>query len=374
MKVIDLLELRRKNWQELEQLSDQIHGSPPRRTTYIPLGLGAIIPAVIGTAISASLSALFGVARSGSVSGMDAARISRFGALYRAACADLALAYAYQLPQNTVQYLHRLVGRSHNQLYRSRKFQWRKWAEMLLYGVPQTIFRDRCVQVMFCVFWGLFILSAWLAYSKTAWPDFAEQVLSAEMIQRLEEMYKDPIDGRDGNTNMEMAGFYTYNNTGIGLQCFCWGLLVVPGMLVTMFNAITLGASFGYMARPDVVEGENFFHFVTAHGPFELTAIVLSAGAGLRLGLSWMMPGELSRESALIKAGRESMPVMGAAMVMFFMAALIEGFLSPSAAPYWVKVFVAILSSSLLAFYFVVLGFPRGLTLPRERPRQEEAA
>ena len=66
-------------------------------------------------------------------------------------------------------------------------------------------------------------------------------------------------------------------------------------MLVTMFNAISLGAAFGYMARPDVPAGENFFHFVTAHGPFELTAIVLSAGAGLRLGLSWMMTGGLTR-------------------------------------------------------------------------------
>jgi len=54
-------------------------------------------------------------------------------------------------------------------------------------------------------------------------------------------------------------------------------------------------------------------------------------------------------------------------MVMFFMAALIEGFLSPSAAPYWLKVFVAIVSSSLLAFYFVVLGFPRGLTMPTRK-------
>ena len=81
-----------------------------------------------------------------------------------------------------------------------------------------------------------------------------------------------------------MAGFYIQHNTGIGLQCFAWGLLVVPGMLVTMFNAITLGAAFGYMARPDVPEGENFFHFVTAHGPFELTAIVLSAGRGPAAG------------------------------------------------------------------------------------------
>jgi uncharacterized membrane protein SpoIIM required for sporulation len=338
MKVIDLLERRRHNWQELETLAGQVQGSAATK--------------------------------------MPPAGVSRFGALYRAACADLALAYAYQLPQNTVQYLHRLVGRSHNQLYRSRRFEWRRWGQMLLFDVPQTIFRDRCVQVMFCLFWGLFILSAYLAYSKAAWPDFAEQVLTQQGIEGLEEMYKDEIGAsgrRGGEENMAMAGFYTQHNTSIGLQCFTWGLLVVPGMLVTMFNAITLGAAFGYMARPDVPEGVNFFNFVTAHGPFELTAIVLSAGAGLRIGLSWMMTGGLSRQASLVKTGREVMPVMGAAMVMFFLAALIEGFLSPSAAPYPVKVLVAILSSSLLAFYFVVLGFPRQLTTPAAMS-QEHAA
>lgn len=325
MKVVELLERRRPNWQELERMCEQLQAS----------GRASLPPP----------------------------QVSRLGALYRAACADLALAYAYQLPQNTVQYLHRLVGRAHNQLYRSRRFELGKWANMLLLDVPKTIFNDRCVQVMFCIFWGLFILSAYLAYSKGAWPDFAEQVLRAEGIENLEKMYENPIDGsrRDGDMNMLMAGFYTQHNTGIGLQCFAWGLLVIPGMLVTMFNAISLGAAFGYMARPDVPQGENFFHFVTAHGPFELTAIVLSAGAGLRLGLSWMVTRGLSRSSSLRRAGRQVMPIVGAAMVMFFMAALIEGFLSPSGAPYGIKVVVALLSSGLLAIYFIVLGFPSGL-------------
>jgi len=57
------------------------------------------------------------------------------------------------------------------------------------------------------------------------------------------------------------------------------------------------------------------------------------------------------------------MPVIMAAVVMFVIAALIEGFLSPSAAPYWIKACVAILSSAILAFYFMVLGFPRRLIL-----------
>jgi uncharacterized membrane protein SpoIIM required for sporulation len=325
MKVVELLERRRPNWQELERLCDGAQAGPSK----------ALPPA----------------------------EVSRLGALYRAACADLALAYAYQLPQNTVQYLHRLVGRAHNQLYRSRRFEFAKWTHTLLFEVPKTIFHDRCVQVMFCVFWGLFILSAYLAYSKTAWPDFAEQVLTTEGIQSLEKMYENEIGGRSGDMNMLMSGFYMQHNTGIGLQCFAWGLLVVPGMLVTMFNAISLGAAFGYMARcPDVETSNHFFEFVTAHGPFELTAIVLSAGAGLRLGLSWMMTGGLTRYSALRKAARQIMPVMGAAMVMFFMAALIEGFLSPSTAPPWLKQMVALISSGLLAVYFIVLGFPSATT------------
>jgi len=187
-----------------------------------------------------------------------------------------------------------------------------------------------------------------------------EQIWTTEGIQQLEKMYENPINSleRSGDTNSVMAGFYIWNNTGIGLQCFAWGLLVVPGMLVTMFNAIKLGAAFGYMARPDVAAGTNFLEFVTAHGPFELTAIILMAGAGLRLGLSWMMTKGLTRGAALRKAGRQVMPIVGAAMVMFFLAALIEGFVSPSAAPYPLKIAVALFSSGLLAVYFIVLGFP----------------
>jgi len=321
VKVAELLELRRKNWQELEQLCVQVR------------------------------------ARRGN--SLGAARLSRFAALYRAACADLALADAYQLPPNTVQYLHRLVGRAHNQLYRARSFKISTWGKLLLEDAPQWIFNDRCVQVAFCLFWGVFIASAILAYSQAMWPNYAENVLGAPMIERLEDDFSKPMDGRDTEASVFMAGFYIQHNTGIGIKCFAGGLLVIPGIFTTLFNAASLGASFGYMARPAVTEGTNFFHFVTAHGPFELTAIVLSAGAGLRLGMAWLAPGRLSRVASLRKTARDAMPLMGAAMCMFFFAALIEAFISPSGLPYLMKATVAVISCGLLTFYFVVLGFPR---------------
>lgn len=321
MKVAELLERRRRNWQELETLCDRLQNRRLRR--------------------------------------LAAEEISRFAALYRAACADLALADAYQLPAATVQYLHRLVGRAHNQLYRARNFDVGTWGQVLFVDVPRRIFHDRCVQLAFVLFWGVFILSAVLAYSPGLWPHYAEEMLSQEAIEELETNFQNPIDGRDPQANFLMAGYYIQHNTTIGLKCFAFGLLVLPGVLVTIFQSAYLGAAFGYMARPEVTEGQHFFHFVTAHGPFELTAIVLSAGAGLRLGLGWLVPGRWSRLASLRRTAVEAMPLMGAAMGMFFCAALIEGFISPSGLPYWFKATVAVMSSGLLMFYFVVLGFPR---------------
>lgn len=321
VKVAELLEKRRKKWAELEQLCEHLSA---RRTKTLA-----------------------------------AAEVSRFAALYRAACADLALADAYQLPPNTVQYLHRLVGRAHNQLYRTRRFAWATWSRVLWEEVPQRIFQDRCVQAAFCLFWGVFLLSAFLAYAKDLWPQYAEAVMTRAAIEGLETNYQNPIDGRDPEAGLMMVGFYIQHNTGIGLKCFAGGLAVIPGVFVTAFNAAFLGAAFGYMARPDVAQGQNFFHFVTAHGPFELTAIVLSAGAGLRLGLAWLLPGRWSRLAALRRTAEETLPLMGAAMAMFFFAALIEGLISPSALPYWVKATVAVVSSGMLCFYFIILGVPR---------------
>jgi len=322
MKVAQLLEKRRRNWHELELLCERMSQSQ------------------VGNKLSA-------------------ADYSRFSALYRAVCADLALAESYQLPHNTVQYLHRLTGKAHNYLYRHRKFDLQAVLDVLFEEVPQRIFRDRCVQVAFGIFWVLFILSALLAYSKDRFPGYAEQVLGQPQIDMMEEHFKD-APNRPLEDNMAMAGFYIYNNTGIGLQVFAWGLMVIPGLFVLSSNALQLGAAFGYMARPDVPEGVNFFHFVTAHGPFELTAIVLSAGAGLKLGMSWVAPGNLARIDSMRKVGREALPIMGAAAVMFFLAAMIEGFISPFALlPFWVKAGVSVISTILLMFYFVVLGFPR---------------
>jgi len=219
-----------------------------------------------------------------------------FANLYRQACADLALAESNQLPPTTIDYLHQLVARAHNQLYRSKKFDRQGWYERIFVDTPKRIFNDTHVHIATLIFWGLFLISTWLAYDDTIWPGFAEQVAGAQRLEQSEEMFNQFGD-RSVTTNSLMTGFYVYNNAGIGLVCFVTMLFVPVGMVTLSFNAMFLGTVFGYMFRPETAAaGMNFKNFVTAHGPFEWTAIILSAGAGLKIGLSWLATGGLSRK------------------------------------------------------------------------------
>ena len=323
MKISELIDRRQKQWNELEQLLKP--GSA--KTLLLPN------------------------------------QVSRFSTLYRAACADLALAESYQLPPATVEYLHQLVARAHNRFYKPTTWSTRRIIEVAFVDTPQKIFADPCVHIVFILFWGLFLTSAYLAYEDQYWPNFAEDVLGKDALSMMVENFEG-FEGRSWAENVFMFAFYIVNNASIGLICFATFILVVPGLATLCSNAVILGTSFGYMFRDDVGEaGVNFKTFVTAHGPFELTAIVLSAAAGLRLGVSWISTGQLHRFDSMKKAGKDMLPLAICATVLFVLAAVIEGFISPTPSaymPWWFKGAVAVLTSSLMAVYFVVLGFPRG--------------
>lgn len=317
MKVSELLERRREQWRDLEHLCREMERNSPKR--------------------------------------VGAPTISKFAGLYRAACADLALADAYQLPPDTVQFLHELVGRAHNQLYRSQTFRFRDWGREMFVNLPRRMLRDRAVWLALVIFWAPLGLSCWLAYTSRP---FAESVVGEATMAHMEESFSKPLQGRDANTDTAMMGFYVFNNAGIGLRCFAAGLLLgIGGLFVTISNAVVIGSMFGHMLT--VPERANFLEFVTAHGPFELTAIVFSAAAGMRLGFALISTHGLSRTASLRLAAIEATPAMGASVVLFCLAAVIEGFVSPSALPYAVKAGVAIASAAILVFYVVVLGSVR---------------
>lgn len=278
---------------------------------------------------------------------------TRFASLYRSACADLALAEAYQLPENMVDYLNRLVGRAHNQLYRSQKFKLSTWGRQVFVDVPRALISDRCVHLAFVLFFGIMAVCAYLGYSRKG---FAIDVVGEGTLRQMDEMYAEPFEEMDAEQRVGMLGFYVANNAGIGLRCFALGLLGgVGGLFHMITNAVHLGTIFGYMATSD--SSDNFFQFVTAHGPFELTTIVLSTAAGMRLGFSLVYTRGYTRIDSFTMAAKTALPTAITSCVLFCLAAVIEAFISPAPIAYEYKAGIALACTVLLLLYYFGLGF-----------------
>ena len=192
----------------------------------------------------------------------------------------------------------------------------------------------------------------WLGYASRP---YAERIIGEVTMASMEASYSTPLGGRDVNMDTAMTGFYVLNNAGIGLRCFAGGLLLgVGGLFITLSNAVQLGAVFGHMLT--VPQRGNFLQFVTAHGPFELTAIVFASAAGMRLGFSLISTGGLERMASLRRAAVLAGPMVAAAVVLFCLAAVIEGFISPRALPMHSRPPWPCLQPLLLTFYVVGLG------------------
>ena len=101
-------------------------------------------------------------------------------------------------------------------------------------------------------------------------------------------------------TDWMMFGFYIRNNIGVAFQCFAGGLFAGLGRLFFLaYNGAFGGALAGYLTERGL--SSTFFSFVATHSAFELTAIVLSGAAGLRLGHALLAPGPPTRRQALVR-------------------------------------------------------------------------
>jgi uncharacterized membrane protein SpoIIM required for sporulation len=191
--------------------------------------------------------------------------------------------------------------------------------------------------------------------------DLLYTVMSESMVAQMEQNY-DPANTRPGRaversseTDFVMFGYYIRNNIGIGFRTFATGILYGLGSLVLlMFNGLVIGGVAGHLSRLGYYE--TFWPFVSGHGSFELTAIVICGAAGLMLGHALLVPGQQTRLQALKRNAHNALPlVMGAALMLLF-AAFIEAFWSSNTFPPSSKYGVAALLWVIVVLYLVFIG------------------
>ncbi|HVI04191.1 MAG TPA: stage II sporulation protein M [Enhygromyxa sp.] len=284
------------------------------------------------------------------------ADISRAASLYRSVCADLMRARASFGP-DVVRYLDGLAARAHNLLYGTRAYRLAGLWTLVAHDFPKTLRRR----------WRFFALASALFYvpflvgivATLFSAEFAQTILPPQQLAMMESMYEQGFDaGRDIEQDSAMAGFYVLNNVGIAFRCFATGIMFGLGSLFfSIYNGLVIGVVFGWVTRAG--HGANIFTFVCGHGPFELTAIVISAAAGLQMGWALVKTNGLTRLGSLRAQARELGHLIIGAAAMLIIAAAIEGFWSPSGLPREVKWAASGVFTLFVTFWLVFGGRTR---------------
>lgn len=288
------------------------------------------------------------LARGKDVSGED---VTEFAREYRNTCSQLAGAVTNETSEATQRRLNAHVAAAHAQLYRHegvRQHRLPQLFALLLRDTPGKLLRDPCLHLAAALFVLPFILAGLIAFLSA---DAAQRILGPEMIRELQSMYEVSAGQRSLRDNVLMSIWYIQNNVLIAIQCFAFGIVAGFGSGVCLLlNGLVLGASTGFMLSTPF--RGNFIHFITAHGPFELTGIVIAGAAGLKLGYSMVRTRGYTRFESLRRGAIETAPIIATAAFFIFVAAFVEAFWSPIDMPYFGKLWVAGMSILVLLTYF----------------------
>jgi len=277
--------------------------------------------------------------------------------VYRQICQHYALANSRMYSPTLVDRLNRMVIRGHQALYGSRSHFLKSMLHFFASEFPQLVRQEwRVMAVASLLFYVPFLMMILLIQLT---PELVYSVLDNEMVRSAEAMYnpENSVLGREreADSDLEMFGFYIRNNTGIGFQVFAGGMLFGLGTLFFMlFNGVYIGSVAGHLTHMGFID--TFWGFVSGHAAFELTAIVISGAAGLKLAMALIAPGRKTRIRALIDNGKIGIKIMYGAATLFIMAAFVEAFWSSMALPVGIKYTVAAVLWALVICYFWFVG------------------
>jgi uncharacterized membrane protein SpoIIM required for sporulation len=311
----------------------------------------------------------------GALSKPAPAEIREISELYRSLAGDLMRVRRDKLGADLERQLDDLASRAHNLIYAQTSVGNRLRPLDLLADFPGAVRRNAAfVGLAFMLFYLPGGLAGGAAYVDES---YALAVMSAGQLEAYEEMYRHPpSDQRNSNVNSAMTGFYINHNIGIALSCFATGILFGLGSLYFLLtNGIDIGVTFGHLAR--VGYGENIFSFVAAHSPWELTAIVLAGAAGFQMGFALVKTGGRTRVGNLQAHVPELLRQVAGIAVLLSIAALIEGWFSPSGAPVELKYAMSALGAAAVTALLVFVGrdraVPEDVLLLRGAEREAEA-
>jgi uncharacterized membrane protein SpoIIM required for sporulation len=246
--------------------------------------------------------------------------------LYRRAAADLAHAQTFHAGTDVHRFLNQLCAQAYATIYQPPRERWATLLGFFRHELPRAL---RAHGAYVATSAGLFLLGLLLGAGVVLLEPRGAELLVPDNLRGFiarREMWTDGI--LSVAPPSAVASGIATNNLTVTIVTFASGLLFGLGtVLVMLNNGVHLGSVAALCVREGM--GPKLFDFIAAHGPVELSIIVIAGGAGLRVGSALVDPGELPRAQALVLRGRESVKlVLGCAPFLALIAG-VEGFVSP---------------------------------------------
>jgi uncharacterized membrane protein SpoIIM required for sporulation len=307
------------------------------------------------------LEALITRAETTGLASLEARELLRLPILYRAVLSSLSVARAISLDRNLLTYLESLSSRAYFLVYGGRANALAAIGRFLAQTLPAAVraarwyiaFSALCLALGAVLGYVLTIGNLDWFYTFVSESSAQGRTPTADTETLRRPLY---IDGRGLSERLTtFASFLFTHNARIGIMAFALGFAMgAPTVLLLFFNGLTLGAFAALYASRGL--GTELWGWLLIHGVTELTAIVFCGAAGLMLGRAVVFPGEYTRLQNLARAGRRAAVIVIGAVLMFFVAALLEGFGRQLILETNQRFLVAAATAVLWALYFVRAG------------------
>lgn len=279
--------------------------------------------------------------------------------LYQRAATHLSMVRSAAPDPALVGRLSSLVARARAAVTGVNSPAWREFGLFFSRRLPAAIYRAWpwwvSAALASLVLTG--VIAAWIAAN----PDVQASIVAPEEIRSL------TAPGGAYETYYSSAPAASFaakvwtNNAWVAAGALMFGVLFgIPVVYVLWVNTLNLAVGAGLMAaagRLDV-----FFGLILPHGMLELTAVFVASGVGLRLGWTVIDPGGRSRAEALAQAGRSAAGIALGLGCVLLVSGAIEGFVTPSGLPTWVRIGIGVLAEAAFLVYVFVLGRRAALT------------
>lgn len=273
---------------------------------------------------------------------------------------DLSYAQTYFPNSRTVHYLNQLAIKAYTTLLEAKRTEKNAFLQFWQIDLPEVFWRNRNYflysLLLFCLFAGIGIVSS--LYEKE---EFTNLILGPFYVQMTIENIENenPFGVYEDKDPIFMFLRIFFNNIRVAFFAFAMGLLSFIGTsIIILENGIMLGTFFTLFHEYNLLAESLLTVYI--HGTLEISAIVLGSAAGLRLGSSFMFPKSYSRVASFTTASRDGIKIIISTIPLFFVASVLESFVTGYIGEGWlIKSLIILASLGFVGWYYFILPYQK---------------